>query len=219
MRSFRLLAVAALAVVLTLSSAQNAFALIELKYDDFTGGVYSNTPGTYDAVSFTLSDFGLTSATLLAARLWLSPSDTAPTPLRVHVFGADGKTPLVTPFNFTGPSDDYWDDAYIPGGGVIVTDGFWIALYFYEESPLLGLETGLPIGGHSYTGEPGSWSPTEYGRDYAIRALVQEGPRPQAVGGVVTPANTVALVSPWLAVIGLVGGIGTVVVVARKRSL
>jgi hypothetical protein len=39
----------------------------------------------------------------------------------------------------------------------------------------------------------------------------------EAVGGVVTTANTLALVAPWLAVIGLVACIGTVVVVARKR--
>ena len=37
------------------------------------------------------------------------------------------------------------------------------------------------------------------------------------VGGCVQPANTFALVSPWLALIGLVGCIGTVAVVARKR--
>jgi len=38
-----------------------------------------------------------------------------------------------------------------------------------------------------------------------------------AVGGFVIPANTLALLSPWFAVIGLVGCIGTVVVVAKKR--
>jgi hypothetical protein len=37
-----------------------------------------------------------------------------------------------------------------------------------------------------------------------------------AVGGCVQPVNTFAVLSPWLAVIGLVGCIGTVVVVARK---
>jgi len=42
-------------------------------------------------------------------------------------------------------------------------------------------------------------------------------PTPGPVGGVLTPANTLALLSPWLAVIGLVGCIGTVVAVARKR--
>jgi hypothetical protein len=39
------------------------------------------------------------------------------------------------------------------------------------------------------------------------------------VGGVVMPANTFALVAPWLAVIGLVGCIGVVgVVVKRHRA-
>jgi hypothetical protein len=39
-----------------------------------------------------------------------------------------------------------------------------------------------------------------------------------AVGGCVQPVNTFELLSPWLAVIGLVGCIGTVVVVAKKRE-
>jgi len=38
-----------------------------------------------------------------------------------------------------------------------------------------------------------------------------------AVGGCLQPVNTFALLSPWLAVIGLVGCIGTVVVVAKKQ--
>jgi hypothetical protein len=39
-----------------------------------------------------------------------------------------------------------------------------------------------------------------------------------AVGGVVEPSNTFALVSPWIVVIGLVACIGTLVgAVARKR--
>ena len=38
-----------------------------------------------------------------------------------------------------------------------------------------------------------------------------------AVGGCVQPVNTFAMLSPWLAVIGLVGCIGTVVVVAKRR--
>jgi len=38
-----------------------------------------------------------------------------------------------------------------------------------------------------------------------------------AVGGVVIPVDTLAIVAPWLAVIGLVGCIGTIVAVRRKR--
>jgi hypothetical protein len=39
-----------------------------------------------------------------------------------------------------------------------------------------------------------------------------------AVGGIVVPANTLALVAPWLAVISLVGCVGTIAVLAKKRS-
>lgn len=39
------------------------------------------------------------------------------------------------------------------------------------------------------------------------------------VGGVVIPTNTLAILSPWLAVIGLIGCIGAAVVVARKREV
>jgi hypothetical protein len=39
-----------------------------------------------------------------------------------------------------------------------------------------------------------------------------------AVGGVVIPANNFAIVAPWLGIIGLVGCIGTAVVVAKKRQ-
>lgn len=208
--SFRLLAVAAL-VILVLASAQNAFAATELKYDDFTGGS-GGISGPYDAVRFTLTDFGLTSACLLAARLWLwLPDEPALTPLRVHVLGSDGQTSLITPFDFTGPSNEDWNDAYLPGGGVIVTGEFWIALYFYDDpdSPVHGTDTNPPLGGHSYSGEPGSWIQDNL-RDSAIRAMVQEGPCPQTsapVGGFVEPVNKLAVFAPYLALFGVIGAV------------
>ena len=39
-----------------------------------------------------------------------------------------------------------------------------------------------------------------------------------AVGGCVQPVNTFTLLSPWLAIVGLVGCIGTVAVIAKKRQ-
>jgi hypothetical protein len=200
---------------LVLASTQNAFAVTELKYDNFTGGSGGiNRP--YDAVRFTLTDFGLTSACLLAARLWLwqSPEPTL-NPLRVHVLGSDGETPLVTPFDFTGSSNEDWNDAYLPDGGVIVTGEFWIALYFYDDpsSPVRGTDTNPPLGGHSYWGEPGSWSEDAL-RDYAIRALVQDGPCPRAsapVGGIVEPVNKSSVFMPYVAVFGLVAVVAVVV--------
>jgi hypothetical protein len=43
------------------------------------------------------------------------------------------------------------------------------------------------------------------------------GSNESPVGGVISPVNTLAVLAPWLAVIGLVGCAATVVVVAKKR--
>jgi len=42
---------------------------------------------------------------------------------------------------------------------------------------------------------------------------------PSSVGGAVLAANTLAVLAPWLAVIGLAGCIGSAVVIAKKRLI
>jgi len=51
--------------------------------------------------------------------------------------------------------------------------------------------------------------------DYVICTFTNDPAVP--VGGFVEPVNTLAILAPWLALIGLVGCIGIVVVVAKKR--
>jgi len=57
----------------------------------------------------------------------------------------------------------------------------------------------------------------EQGSSMPILTVDYTGPAGAPVGGVVMPANTLALVAPWFAVIGLVACIATVFVVAKKR--
>jgi hypothetical protein len=54
---------------------------------------------------------------------------------------------------------------------------------------------------------------------YVIARYVSSQPPMTAapVGGVMMPANNLAIVAPWLAVIGVVGCIGTIAVIAKKR--
>jgi hypothetical protein len=66
----------------------------------------------------------------------------------------------------------------------------------------------LTVGTHCVTDDFG---------DASAILTVTSAPLPAPVGGLVIPANTLALVAPWLAVIGVVGCIGTAVVVAKKR--
>jgi hypothetical protein len=51
-----------------------------------------------------------------------------------------------------------------------------------------------------------------------ITCTFTNSPVSPSVGGVVIPANTLAILMPWLAVIGVVGCIGTIVVIAKKRE-
>lgn len=43
-------------------------------------------------------------------------------------------------------------------------------------------------------------------------------PISEAVGGVITTVNTLSILTPWMAVLGIVGCISTVVLVAKKRQ-
>jgi hypothetical protein len=51
----------------------------------------------------------------------------------------------------------------------------------------------------------------------ALDLVLTFGNAAAAVGGIVIPVRTFAVLAPWLAVIGLVGCIGTIVVVAKKH--
>ncbi len=65
-------------------------------------------------------------------------------------------------------------------------------------------------------GARGSYSVTVFynGKESAPTEFSTDCP---CVGGVVMPADTLAMFAPWVAVIGLVGCIATAAVVAKKR--
>ena len=77
--------------------------------------------------------------------------------------------------------------------------------YFTVRDGVSGKYT-VTVEGYIDVETPGGVASVEYNTDCP------------AVGGVVEPANMFALLSPWLAVVGLVSCIGTVVVVAKKRQ-
>jgi hypothetical protein len=218
MRSARLLVVAVLAVVLALSSAQNAFAAIELYYDDGTAetGVTLGTPGTSLAVRFFLSDFGLSGTyKVRTVRYYIYDIPGAST-FTVRVYGSDGSAELCcSPRLDVSPSATGWYDVDLTAYSVVVSGNFYVAIEFrLVMSPVIGEDTTSPHS-RSYFGSPGSWTLSTTA-NYMISAIVDPY-TPPSVGGVLMPANTLALVSPWLAVIGLVGCIGVVVVVVKRR--
>jgi len=213
----RLLAVALLAVVLALSSATNVSASQWIQYE--TGppfGAVAVANGVYYGVKF---DAGMPYARVLTVRVAMICRNNSGCGLfEIYILGSDGQTPWGAPFTVNVPwNNNIWKfhDAVVPG--VVVVPGvFWIVISDPTSPSQIDLCVVLGGGsGHSYFQNPSSFPLTVQSEDdYAIRAEVDPaGP----VGGVVIPANKFAIVAPWLVIIGLVGCIGTVVVVAKKR--
>ena len=105
--------------------------------------------------------------------------------------------------------------------GITVIGDFYVAMQFGSSGlPRLGLDFEYPAPTRSYTcfSNPITCYPAD--KTNFIRAEVDPlNPiSPAPVGGFIEPANKFAIFAPWLGVIGLVGCIGAVVVVAKKRE-
>ena len=224
MRSAKLLAVTVLAVVLALSAAQNAFATVQLYYDN--GTEHAGYIVDYGGVLFSLPS-GVSSAHLTYVR-WSVGVITLPLTIYVtkpdHVTQLSG-SPIVLPGAGLMPAG-----TGCPGGwgtcrgldvsswGIIVTGDFFVILYKagnvpeYDTGPLV-----LPV--RSFYGDSlaGLWNSPD--GNFLIRVDVDPIAPPVApVGGIVVPVDKIAVLGPWLAVIGLVGCVTAVAVVAKKRQ-
>ena len=219
MRSARLLAVAVLAVVLAVSSVQNAFAATELKYDDGTAEDYFYlSTGGVAAVRFSLPT-GWSSAKLLTAEYYIYYYSGIA--FRVRIFNSGGVTELLLPPLDVTPSAtgcvQCWFSVDLGSYNIVVSGDFYVAIEWKSDAlPWIGRDTSSSAGPSYMVGLVG-WE--QLGFNLMVRAVVDEvtQPEPAPVGGFVESVNTFALLSPWVAVIGLVGCIGTVVVVAKKR--
>lgn len=196
--------VAVLAVLLMFLQTATAFAALEIAYDDGSAeGGDSAKAGEYRAVRFSLPQ-GLASAKLIRARFYKVPSQDD-TPVRIHVLGSDGVTELTLPFQVDLLNENAWNDADLSSKNIIVTGDFYIVVeWLTDYDPKIGFDTSNPDS-RSYAGSPGSWVDFDLGRDLMIRAVVSTA----SVGGVVLPTNTLAVLAPYVAIIGLV--VGTVV--------
>jgi len=227
MRSARLLAVAVLAVVLALSSAQNAFATVTLAYDNGTPGALG-LGGTYWGVKFSLPS-GVSSALLTYVR-WAENIPNIPLPLKIIVTKPDHVTVIGSPISLTGPGNNpsgigcppTWPECYglsLTDYGIVVTGDFFVILNKVDTTGSLDNGLVFPPPDRSFIGDslPGlvPLFPPDH-NNFLLRVDV-DPISPAAVGGIVTPVNTFVIFAPWLAVIGVVACIGTVVVVAKKR--
>lgn len=102
---------------------------------------------------------------------------------------------------YSAPTGDYTVTEVVPSG--------WVLTKVYCE----GTVSLPPYSTFTYI--PGGVVIHFVEGDFVICGFTNSPAAP--VGGLVMPANTFAILAPWLAVIGLVGCIGTVVVAKKRR--
>jgi len=162
----------------------------EIAYDSGTAefGVAA-VSGSQLAVRFSLPS-GWSEAKLLTAKYYIYGD---PSTFRVHVYGSDGSTELITPFEVT-PTTTGWLEVDLSALNIIVTDDFYITIeYITEGKPWIGGESSDPDG-RSYVGTAGSWN-LHTTTDYMIRAVAQQR---VPVGETVLPTKSFTLLTPYI---------------------
>jgi hypothetical protein len=216
-RSFRLLAVAVLTIVLALSAAQTAFASTEIKYDDGSDESYV-VYGLNMVVGVRFSlPLGWASALLLSATIMIDTSNGNPSTqqAKVHVFDATGMIDLVTPFTVTLVGG--WNTVSIPS--VPVSGDFYVAFQNPSASALaIRTDTDHPTG-RSVSGVGGLGSPSQKNWNYMIRAYVDPNTPPTGapVGGFMEPVNKLSIIAPYLIFFGLIVAVAVVIVKPWKK--
>jgi hypothetical protein len=208
-----------LTVTLTLSSAHNAFAATWLGYDsNLQVDTVAEAKGSRIAVRFAVGDFAQWPQAMLVAVSFLNYLGTDT--FRVHIFGNLGTacagTDLTAPFDVSfyqrrRNTYEVWNRSIVLSGEFCVA-----AEWLTDSYPIFGTSnrSRSPYPPHSYYDDGEGWT-LQTSCDFMIRAAVQEyTPANEGFAGLM---NQLATVTPWLVVIGLVGCVATVVVVARKR--
>jgi len=223
----RIIAVAVLAVVLALSSAQNAFATVTLAYDSGVWDTFGGDQSNFAGVLFALPS-GVSSAHLTYIR-WIRSSSALGAGLTIHITGPDHVTDLTgSPITIAGPGLDPsgtgcpagWPQCSgldVTSYGIVLTGDFFVILDSTNGGGGLMKDNG-PFTGHSYDGaslQTLALNGNQYDKNLFVRVDIDPTYAPSGpVGGFMEPVNKLAVFAPYLALFGV---IGTVAVIVWKR--
>ncbi len=165
-----------LILLLTLSSAQMAYAATELSYDDGSMEASQNpAQNAYRAVRFVLADFGFPSVVLRKTRFYVNnpAGGPGPQPVEIHILADDGSTDLITPIVVTPSTNWHWEEVDLPN--IAISGSFYIAIKWSTNYgvPSIGIDSTAPSN-RSYSGAPGSR--TALTNDLMMRVQVDAGP-------------------------------------------
>jgi hypothetical protein len=211
MRSFRLLAVAVLAVVLVLSSAQNGFAAVIDQRQESTYG------GSVQILEFSPvgQEFQPSLPILEGVEVQLSspfggPDDTITLNIRQ---GSVTGTVLATATKFltTGPSNWVYftlgSISVVPGATYVIELAATQVTFRWDSSSF----PAYPRGDAIWRGNPNSMY------DFCFRTYGSEASYSSPVGGFMEPVNKLTVFAPYLALFGLVVTIAIVVTAPWNR--
>lgn len=203
-----------LTIVLAFSIVPSAYAAtVELKYDDgSTTSGFAGSTGYYLAVKFSLPS-GWNDAKLITARYYIFGLS-APTDFNVHIFGSDGSTRLLGPLTVTATTLQSWLDVDLSSYNIIISGDFYVAMEFITRAPTIGLDFSDPDG-RSYENNPSDWHQATT-LDMMIRAVVEEYNTP--VGGIYAPTDRLSILTPYIALVGLIGAVSIIFTIRRRRK-
>jgi len=162
-----------------LSMLATAESEIELAYDDGSFETFWGvTHGCKHAVRFSLPE-GWTGALVTKARFYMGDKNLA---FKVHIYGNDGTTELVTPFDVT-PSATGWFDVDLSTLAICVSEDFYIAKeqILSGGPPYLGEDRNAPLAGRTcFMAEGGTSWIIIWDVNLGIRAVVAEQNPPEA---------------------------------------
>jgi hypothetical protein len=202
------------AIILVTSMVPNAFAGTWLIYDD--GGaesITSSSIGDEWAIRFSLPP-NWNKAKLLTARFYLT-SLTLPVTFGVHVYDSS-QTELTNPgTNGTLSTSGTWIDVDLSDQNIIVTGDFYISFeHLINNDPDVNIDSSSIYQGRSYRKRIGEddFFETPTG-NYLIRAEVEQ--YISSVGGISYSVNKLEIISPYIALVGLIGAISTIFAIRR----
>ncbi len=197
------------------SFVPNAFAATWLSYDDGAPNGYDiPNPGEHRAVRFSLPS-GWSAARILTIRYLINQNGTYGIPMNfgAHIYLADGSTSIFSQSVAVAPS---WVDVDLTSYNLVVTGDFYVSIETVDLFPGINYDTDSPLG-PSFQGTPGNWIGFDQGRNIMIRSEVEQVTL-IPVGGATSPINKFEILTPYLALIGLIVTVSTVYVIIKRKD-
>jgi len=225
-----------LALITIVVSASTFLPIQEVKastwlfYDD---GVFESGLGSPVAVKYSLPS-GWTKAYIYTIKFYIHSLNPTTGPDGPHTFesdfyDSDGKTKLPYPSTIVGPlTSTGWFEIDVTSKNIEVSGDFYVSYVGHTPNPMsVASDTeNRPVDTYYWDGGTGQW--TSWGNivHAFIRVEVSQDPPPtptptttlEPVSGLVMPTNKLEILTPYLALAGLIAAVSTVYVIKKRKD-